>query len=260
MLAKTIRSLLNGGGTAAGVKGLRKAIAEIENELADHRRELDQVIPAKRTEAALGDDAEKTIEALRAREDQLYNLLEVGEVRLGRLRERLNELTRDDRAKDFTARRAAIIEASDRVALTIRAVHEAAVSLIATREAAASAGFASEVQQIPLMPFVVNIVDPLPLLDPFELAMAHYRETAPILRTPASPAPTGNRFGKTEFGAIADPKMTGGAAPHPVQLFQGAQDWQPPAARHRAAKAPASPAPPRAHCSTISPERASAWS
>ncbi len=95
------------------------------------------------------------------------------------------------------------------------------------------------------MPFVVNIVDPLPLLDPFELAMAHYRETAPILRTPASPAPTGNRFGKTEFGAIADPKMTGGAAPHPVQLFQGAQDWQPPRGKATAAaKAPASPAPP----------------
>ena len=96
------------------------------------------------------------------------------------------------------------------------------------------------------MPYVVNMIDPSPLLDPFELNLTHYRSTAPSLRTPATPAPTGNRFGKTEFGAIADPKFTGGASPHPVQLFQGGADWQPPAAKARAPKAPAPAAPPRA--------------
>ena len=145
-LAKTIRSLLNGGGTAAGVKGLRKAIAEIESELDGHRRELDQ-IPAKRADAALADDAEKAIEALRARENQLYNALEVGEVRLGHLRERLNELTRDDRQKDFTARRAAIIEASENAVAAVRSLHEAAANLVALRTSATAAGFEDEVRE-----------------------------------------------------------------------------------------------------------------
>jgi len=84
-----IGKLLNGGATAASIK---KAIAEIEGELDAHRLELDE-IPARRDGAALKDNAEKEIGLLRDREQVLYDSLEVGEARLSKLRERLNELT-----------------------------------------------------------------------------------------------------------------------------------------------------------------------
>jgi hypothetical protein len=196
--AKTIRSYLNGGGSAAGVKGLKQAIDTIEAELLAHRAELD-AIPAKRADAALADDAQKAVAALSDRENYLYGEVEIGEVRLGRLRARLAEVTIDERKADFTERRAAIVKASDEVAAAVRKAHEATIALVGLRESATAAGFASEVHGIPLPPLIVNLVDATPLLDPFETAMAHYRKTAATLAPAQVPsASRGPSFSHTD--------------------------------------------------------------
>lgn len=92
LLPRKIRSLLNGGGAAAGPEGIAEAIRSIEAEMAEHRREL-TVIPTKRADAALADDGPKVIAALKAREDELYAALEVCEIQINKLRQKLQEQT-----------------------------------------------------------------------------------------------------------------------------------------------------------------------
>src|SRR5579863_2271649 len=82
MLAKKIRSLLNGGAAQAGVKGLQEAISATEAEMAAYRRELAE-IPGKCADAALADDGAAEVLALRAREEMLYAQLEVAETQIG---------------------------------------------------------------------------------------------------------------------------------------------------------------------------------
>jgi hypothetical protein len=90
ILPKKIRSLLNGGAAQAGVKGLQEAIAAVEADMAGYQRELAE-IPAKCADAALADDGPVAVRALRSREEELYAQLEIVEVQVGRLREKLRE-------------------------------------------------------------------------------------------------------------------------------------------------------------------------
>jgi hypothetical protein len=90
LLPKKVRSLLNGGAAQAGVKGLQDAISALEADMAAHRRELAE-IPGKCADAALADDGAAAVMALRSREEELYARLEVAEVQIGRLREKLQE-------------------------------------------------------------------------------------------------------------------------------------------------------------------------
>lgn len=211
---QTIRKLLNGGGTVAGVKGLRKAIAELESELDAHRLELDQM-PAKCADEAMADDAEKAIEAMHARENHLYAALEVGEARLGRLRERLNELTISDRTKEYIERRDAIIVAAEKFISAVRPAHEAIVELNALREQFYGAGFAVDVANIPIAPALVNLFDPEQMqIEMFARAIEQYRMTAPNtpLRKSSSAAPGAPRV-------LPDPIIPHGEPTHGVRLF-----------------------------------------
>jgi hypothetical protein len=115
LLPKRIRSLLNGGAAQAGVKGLQEAIAAIEADMAAHRRELAE-IPGKCADAALADDGAAQVSALRSREEQLYAELEVAEIQIGRLRDKLRDQV-DHRRRD-------LIEHHRRLS---RAAHEEAI-------------------------------------------------------------------------------------------------------------------------------------
>ena len=178
LLAKKIRSLLNGGATVAGVKGLRDVIDTLEAEMAAHRAELGEM-PRRRGDLALADDAEKELAALSAREDHLYRAIDVAQLRIERLRGRLAELTASDRQADFSARRDEIIAASATAAAAIREAHEKFRKAVELRENARAHGFEHEVNAVPLLPHIVNLADPSPALDPFELALVQYRSKSP---------------------------------------------------------------------------------
>ena len=221
LLAKKIRSLLNGGGTAAGVPGLREAIGMLEAEMEVHRAELGE-IPARRGVAALADDAEKELAALTAREDHLYAAIEVAQHRVAALRERLDELTASDRQADFSKRRDAIVEASVVAAAGIRESHEKVAKLIELREAARADGFERDVNAIPLLPHIVNLADPAPALDPFELALDHYQQRKPeVVAVLAARQPSGPKFGSGSYGGTGFSDRhdrAPGSLAHPVVL------------------------------------------
>ena len=90
MLPAKIRKLLNGGAAAAGVDGLRAAIDAIAAEIAAAKAEL-ATLPTLRSEAALADDGEAQCTALTARETYLYSSIEVAEIRIAKLRDKLRE-------------------------------------------------------------------------------------------------------------------------------------------------------------------------
>jgi hypothetical protein len=83
--SKTIRSLL---GDAASVEGLRAAISAIETQFEENSDEL-HGMPARRAAAAIADDPLETLAAIRRREDELLDLLEIAESQIGLLRKRL---------------------------------------------------------------------------------------------------------------------------------------------------------------------------
>ena len=168
-----IKEILNGGGKIAGVKDVRKAIGELVSDGKAYRRELEE-IPAKRADAAWADEPTKAIAALRAREEELYDLLEVGEVRLVRLRERLNELTGTTRKAELIERRKAIAAAADLLVDALQKASESFQNFIAARERAGAAGFHADLQHAPVAPFLFNLVDRQMLVE-FERGLAVFR-------------------------------------------------------------------------------------
>src|SRR4051812_37722009 len=92
MLAKKFESLLNGGGTVAGVKGLETEVAALAIEMDGFRSEVGQ-IPARRALAITSDDNfAATVEKLEARERELYRCLERAEFQKNALERRLEEI------------------------------------------------------------------------------------------------------------------------------------------------------------------------
>ena len=135
LLPKKIRSLLNGGAAAAGVEGLKSAIETISAEAAAFRCELAE-IPARRGQAALADDAVMAMASLKAREDELYAALEVAEIRLAALREKLPEQTDFRRRDRIEHHRREAREKFEALASALRAACDANEAATAAYEAA----------------------------------------------------------------------------------------------------------------------------
>ena len=122
--AKKIRALLNGGAAAAGVDGLRAAVDAIAAEIAVHKREIVE-IPKLRGEAALADDGEARCAALTARETELCAAIEVAEIRIARLREKLAEQINIRRRDRIEHHRLTAREKFEALASALRAAVEA---------------------------------------------------------------------------------------------------------------------------------------
>jgi hypothetical protein len=212
LLAKKIRSLLNGGGTVAGIRGLREAIGQIEAEMEAHRIELAE-IPGRRNDAAFADDAEKERAALSAREEHLCAALDVAEIRIGRLRERLEELTAADREAELGKRREAILVAADNFVTALRATYSTFAELSKLRDEASAAGFRLDVQHIPIAPGLLNLTNPTGdqwPVENFAMLIEQYRKTAsPVPLKPMAfadaPRPY-NMVMPTSFGGV-DPRI-----------------------------------------------------
>jgi hypothetical protein len=106
----------------------------IEAEAAKHRREL-AAMPGLRADAILADDAVAAIAALKAREEELYGALEVGEMQLTRLREKLRERVNVRRLDRIEFHRRQAAERFEALAAALNAAVEA--------NEAASAAFAA---------------------------------------------------------------------------------------------------------------------
>jgi len=216
LLAKKVRHLLNGGGDAAGVQGVRDMIRAIENSIVASRAEIAE-IPRKRAEAVLSDDAEKSLYELSTREDALFVSIEVAQSRIEKLRARLDELTITERCKEFAERHVAVLAAAEKFIVAAHAAHAATTELNLCREQMHAARFAVELASIPLAPGLINLCDQhQSQLRMFEDAIAKYRKSAPkspaIKATPPKISPVKN----------FDPNVVipHGAPKGPVALYQ----------------------------------------
>jgi hypothetical protein len=135
LAAKKIRSLLNGGAEAAGVDGLQAAIEAVMAEIEEHKHALAE-IPARRAEAALADDAVAKIAALGVREDELYSAIEVAEIRIAKLRDKLRERVNFGRRDRVAFHRAQVKQKFETLAAAFSAVVAANETALAAFEAA----------------------------------------------------------------------------------------------------------------------------
>lgn len=189
MLPAKIRKLLNGGAGAAGVEGLTAAINAITAEVAQHKAELGQ-IPKRRSEAALADDGEVRCAALTTRETELYASIEVAEIRIGKLREKLREQINLRRLDRIEHHRRTAREKFEALRAALRAAveaNEAASQAYAAAAAELGAGDAfSLVSRADYLPPGVVVRD---MVENWELVVR--RELDGAARTaPRSPAPS----------------------------------------------------------------------
>lgn len=176
---KAIRKLLNGGGTIAGLEGLRAAILAIEVEQDDLKR-LANSFPAQPERAALEDDAEQKLLSLATREKETYARLEANDVRIARLRERLAEVTFADRSKQWDGERDALIQETADAVASLKQTSEK-FRKIAEHRNRLSRSFDRELRQIPVPGFIVNMLDTKPWLASIEQPLQRCREHPPIL-------------------------------------------------------------------------------
>jgi hypothetical protein len=225
--SKTLRHLLNGGGAAAGTRGLRAAIAEIEEESANLRAEANSTAKLI-ADAAMTDDPAKRIAAVRCREQEIHDELSVNEIRQAKLRDKLTEL--------IDIERRARIKQHIEIAIALRDEVDAAVTAALSVNERCDAAWAAAVsdlggadaERLVAQPRYLGMLNPLGFADwrRFHLSSsANMRSTlaalaapqAPPLRAVASTAAS-NVTAAATSGAKPPAAKRQGAAPSPKPL------------------------------------------
>lgn len=122
-IAAKLKSLLNGGGEAVGVAGMRREIAHLEGQAADARAEL-SAMPMKRQELLLA-DAERDLKKLDDRESELYVTLEKISLAMPKLQTRLIEIEAAAKTSAVNRHRANIAAKATLLEQAVRAAIEA---------------------------------------------------------------------------------------------------------------------------------------
>jgi hypothetical protein len=150
LTAKKFASLLNGGASLAGVKGMASEIQALEAEMESARAEL-CTVPARRADLILQDDAAAQIDKLEARERELERLLERNSIQIDPLKKRLFELRRDELAPRIAHHQNTLSKIEQDIATAVQVLIELNRS---ADEALKSACYELGDEGIPLMPVV----------------------------------------------------------------------------------------------------------